>query len=40
MKNKTYSLKLKSHSNKKRLLEALEELKNIYPFKLKAKDIY
>lgn len=40
MKNKTYSLKLKSHSNKKRLLEALEELKNIYPFKLKAEDIY
>lgn len=40
MKNKTYSLKLKSHSNKKRLLEALDELKNIYPFKLKAEDIY
>jgi len=40
MKNKTYSLKLKSHSNKKRLLEALDELKNIYPFKLKPEDIF
>lgn len=38
--NKSYLLKLYSHTNKKRLEEALDLLKGIYPFELTKKNLY
>ena len=38
--NKSFLLKLNSHTNKKRLEESIDLLKSIYPFELTKENLY